>query len=56
MQRLQALQNAHFGLKIKIAKNVSRDTLEFFCAKKGSKKHLMFNQKPDKSCGCKSKP
>ena len=31
-------------LKIKFAKNVSRDTLELFCAKNGSKKHLIFEK------------
>ena len=33
-----------FGSKIKIAKNVSRDTLELFCAKNGSKKHLIIEK------------
>ena len=42
MQRLKALQNGQFGLKQlncqTNTQNVSRDTLELFSAKNGSKK------------------
>ena len=41
-------KNGQFGSNIKIlnkhGKNDSRDTLELFCAKNGSKKHLIFEK------------